>query len=110
MSTKPIVAEFRDRMLITYGSVSVLGNETGDSVEAWEYPDKTIDVFGTGTVTVEGSPDGTNWLGLKDQTGTLISIVVAAASGRAFILENTKFIRAKNTSATGVLAVIACSK
>jgi hypothetical protein len=95
-------------MIVTYAA---LLNENGIGFEAWEFPDKTITVYGTGTVTVEGSPDGTNgWVGLKDQAGAAISLVVAASGAAALILENPKYMRVVNNNATGVLAVITCSK
>lgn len=85
---------------------AALGNESGISFEGWHYADKTVIAFGTGTVTIEGSPDGTNWVGLKDQSGTTISMVLSASTASALILENPRFMRAKNTSGTGALIVI----
>jgi hypothetical protein len=93
-------------LIVTYAA---LGNETGASFEAHAFPDKTVTVYGTGTVTIEGSADGTNWVGLKDQTGTTISIVVAAAAASAYILENPRWMRAKNTSGTGAyISIVGC--
>lgn len=85
---------------------AALGNEAGLSFVGWHWPDKTITAYGTGTVTVEGSNDGTNWVGLKDQTGATISMVLSASAATAFILENPTYMRAKNTSGTGALVVI----
>lgn len=107
MSTKRTIEPGSDTLIVTYAA---LGNESGDAFEAYQFPDKTIDAFGTGTVTVEGSPDGTNWTGLKDQSGTTISMVLAASGARALILENPRFMRAKNTSGTGALVVFTCHK
>jgi len=101
--------DFRDaqQRVITYAA---LGNESGDWFRYPEYPDKTITVYGTGTVTVEGSADGVHAIALKDQTGAAISLVVAGTSASAFILENPVFMRVVNNNATGVIATVTCSK
>ena len=108
MATSRTITRLGDSMIVSYAS---LGAENGLGFEAWEFPDKTINVYGTGTVTVEGSPDGANgWVALKDQAGAAISLVVAATGAMALILENPKYIRVVNNNATGVLAVVTCSK
>lgn len=107
MSTAFTQQRFKDRLIITYAA---LGNENGLGFDCALYPDKTITVFGTGTVTVQGSPDGTNWVALKDQAGAAISLVIAASTASAVILENPAFMRAVNNNAAGALVNIVCSK
>ena len=66
------------------------------------FADKTIHVVGTfgsnGTVVIEGSNDGTNWLTLNDPTGVALSFT---ATGLKTILENPKEIRPNVTAGDG---------
>lgn len=41
---------------------------------------QVIGTFGGATVILQGSNDGTNWVGLKDTSGTAISLTAAGAA------------------------------
>lgn len=79
-----------------------MGNaDTGSSVKAPDYPDKTFQItgtFGGATVTIEGSNDGTNWETLTDVAGNSASYTAAAM---AAIAENPLYIRAATTGGSG---------
>lgn len=78
-------------ILITWTPV-----DTGDTCVAVSLPkhnDVSVQGIGTfsgSTLTVEGSNDGTNFIGLRDPTQTAISMT--AADIRA-ILEHTRYVR-----------------
>ncbi len=82
-----------------------LGNENGLAIEGWLWPDKTVQAYGVGTVTVEGSNDASHWVALNNLAGTPISLD-ASAKASSVILENPRYIRAVNTSGSGALVVI----
>ena len=80
-------------------------SETGVAAEYPEYGDKTVAITGTfgGAVTLEGSNNGTAWVGLKDaQSGAAIS---AIADSIFVIKENTKFIRPVAAAAVGSVSI-----
>jgi hypothetical protein len=82
---------------------NLTASENGDAAEYPEHGDKTVSITGTfgGAITIEGSNDGTTWVGLKDaQSGSAIS---ATSNGIFVIKENTKFIRP--VAAAGVAGV-----
>jgi hypothetical protein len=68
--------------------------ETGTSLKAEVamYSDITVQAVGSGTVTIEGSNDGTNWVALKDLAGAAISLA-AGSNAMSVILEHPFFIR-----------------
>lgn len=105
-TTRTIDFKAPDLAVVKYAS---LGNENGDVFSLPHFPDKTIQATGTGTVTLQGSVNGTNWEPLKDQSGTVISID-SSTDAAALVLENPLFMRAVNTNDTGALIVITCSK
>ncbi len=86
-----------------------LGNENGTAIEGWQWPDKTIQAYGTGTVTVQGSNDNSHWVALTDLSGTAISLD-STAQATSVIKENPRYIRAVNSSASGALVVITGSR
>lgn len=64
--------------------------------------DRTFQVFGTfggGTIVLQGSLDGTNWVTLKDPSSTAISLTSA---GLRAVLEGVTYIRPAVTAGTGV--------
>jgi len=68
-------------------------NDTGEEVELPEHADLCVQItgdFGGGSVTFEGSNDGSTWAGLNDPTGTAISL---SAAGMAQVLEKPRFVR-----------------
>ena len=72
-----------------------------------EYPDRSVQVSGTfgagGTVVIEGSNNGTNWITLTDQLGTALSFTGADI---APIMEVTRYIRPRVTAGDGTTAIV----
>ena len=63
--------------------------------------DKTVSVtgtFGTATVVIQGSNDGTNWFTLTDAADAALSFT---AAGLSEILENPLYIRPSASGGTG---------
>jgi hypothetical protein len=68
--------------------------DTGTPQSDSSLPDKSVQVsgtFGAGTVTLEGSNDGTTYLTLTDPAGAALSFT--AAGGPKQVLQNPKFVR-----------------
>ena len=66
---------------------------TGAAASYPQFNDKTVTVngtFDTGTLTMQGSNDGTNWFTLTDPAGN--NVAFTAAGGKA-IVENPLYIR-----------------
>lgn len=78
---------------------------TGGAVNMARWPDKTVQATGTGTVTVEGSMDGTNWTPLNDQAAAAVSLA-AASDEMNVILENPIFIRVVNAGGTATVTIL----
>ena len=75
--------------------------DTGSTVEMVEANDKSVQIagtFGSATVVLQGSNDGTNWATLADPQGTAISKTAAAIEQ---VLEHTRYIRAVTSGGTG---------
>lgn len=94
------------------GSVTVVkfaGATTNDTTAAIEWAtfgDRSVQVagtFGGGTVTIEGSNDGSNWATLADAQGNALTITTAKIEQ---ILEATRYMRAAVTGGTGVSLTI----
>ncbi|NTS33896.1 hypothetical protein HQ945_21790 [Phyllobacterium sp. BT25] len=99
-------------------TVSIIGNRataqwagetgTGGAVQLSLFPDKTVQATGTGTVSVQGSRDGTNWFALKNTNNTPAAISLAAASNAAdTIRENPPFIRVVVAGGTATITITA---
>lgn len=68
-------------------------DETTSSYECAGFADKTVQVIGTvgaGTVTIQGSNDGTNFVALTDGIGNSLAF---SAVGIKLIGENPRYIR-----------------
>ena len=69
-------------------------NDNGRALELPVYPEKTVHILGTfgsgGTVKIQGSNDGTNWIDLTDTRGNTISKI---ATYLGTIAENPRYIR-----------------
>lgn len=80
-------------------------NDDGEAVSRPSYPDKTVqgagDFGANGAITMEGSPDGTNWGTLRDHAGT--DIIITDETPR-LIAENTLWIRPRATAGTAMSA------
>lgn len=95
------------------GWSGLLNGDTGAAVELVDYADKTCTVTGTfgtgGSITLEGSNNGTNWFALTDaQT----QAVTKTAAGMELIVENPRYIRPSVTAGDGTtnLAVQICCR
>lgn len=102
----------RDIVLVTW--TGLLNGDTGSAVGLANFADKTMQVTGTfgsgGSVTMQGSNDGTNWFTLVDPQGNALTKTSAAGE---LILENPVYIRPNVTAGDGTtsLAVtVACRR
>ncbi len=87
--------------LVTYDNLDEL-DTSPPSIEMAEWADKSVQVVGTfngGTVVIEGSNDGTNWVTLTDPQGNAISKTSAFIEQ---ILEVTRYVRPRVSAGTGV--------
>jgi len=78
-------------------------NDTAIATQFQGSGDRCFSVTGNfgagGTVLLEGSNDDTNYFGLKDASGTAISLT---AAGIRQVLEGPKYIRPRVSAGTGV--------
>ncbi|WP_457301569.1 hypothetical protein [Phyllobacterium sp. P5_D12] len=106
MPVTPQVWDSQDTITVTWTA------ETGNGLAAnvSEYPDKTVQrLAGTGTVTLEGSMDGTNWIGLKDASTAAPNTAISLATGTntaAVVLEHTIFVRAVVAGGTATVMLV----
>lgn len=100
MATTPIEKQSGNSKTWTYTDL----NTTGTAFEGWMFPDKTIQATGTGTVTFEGSPNGTDFAALNDTSGAAISLT-ASSEDAAVVLENTKWFRAIVAGGTATVVI-----
>jgi hypothetical protein len=73
----------------------------GRAVQWVDYSDRTFTAtgtFGGGTLTIEGSNDGTNWVTLSDAAGG--GNATATAATALTIVELTRFVRPNLTGST----------
>lgn len=80
----------------------LLNGDTGAPFEGGDWVDRCVQVFGTfgtgGTLTVQGSNNGSNWNTLKDSFGTAIQLTSA---GVVQVMEVTRYIRPSITAGDG---------
>lgn len=83
-------------------------NETGTGVQGTvaRYTDITIQATGTGTVTIEGSNNGTNWVALNDTSGAAISLA-AASNAMGVLKEHPYYIRPVVAGGTATIIALA---
>lgn len=79
---------------------------TGVAADVSNYPDVTIQATGTGTVTVEGSNDGTNWVALNDVGGAAVSLA-AASNAMSVLKEHPVMIRPVVAGGTATVVALA---
>lgn len=91
----------------------LLNGDTGEPVELIDYADKTATITGTfgtgGSITIQGSNDGTNWFAMTDaQT----SAVTKTAAAMEQLIENPRYVRPNVTAGDGTtsLAVQICCR
>lgn len=87
---------------------ALANGETGDSAQAPQHPDKSIQVSGAVTsLTIQGSNDGTNWATLHDTLGADLTFT---AAGIKAVLENTLYIRPGPLTSGGAVKVVVVGK
>lgn len=81
-------------------------DDSGAPVELVDYADRTATITGTfgsgGSVTLQGSNDGTNWLSLTDPQGNAITKTAAAME---VLLETPRYIRPLVTAGDGTTSL-----
>ena len=95
------------RGVYTYTWTPLANGDDGGPIDpnkgAQIFADKTVHVYGNfgtgGTLVVQGSNDGTQWVTLNDHVGTAISLT---ALGLVAIAENPAYIRPFISAGTGV--------
>lgn len=106
MPTTPTIWDSQDNITVTWTA------ETGNGVAAnvTEYPNKSVQrLGGTGTVTLQGSNDGTNWIDLKDAATALPNTLITLATGTntcSKVVEHTAFVRAVVTGGTATVVLL----
>jgi hypothetical protein len=84
-------------------SWTAIGNgDDGSPLEAHDHADRSVQVIGTfgsgGTLVLEGSNDGTNWVTLTDPQGNDVSFT---AAGIEQVQEITRYMRPNCTAGDG---------
>jgi hypothetical protein len=91
-------------VLITW--TGLLNGDTGAPVEGVDYADRTLQISGTfgagGSVTIEGSNDGTNYLALTDPQGNAVTKTAAALE---VIEESPRYVRPNVTAGDGTTSL-----
>lgn len=81
-------------------------NADGNSLTAEQYADKSVQVTGTpgvgGSVSLQGSNDGTNWATLTDPQGNALTFT---AVGIKMVAEATRYIRPLVTAGDGTTSL-----
>ena len=90
-----------------YTWAALANGDSGKPISIVDFPDKTITFTGTfgagGSVTLEGSNDGTNFFPLKDPSG---SAITKTAAGAAVVVEHPLQIRPHVTAGDGTTAIV----
>lgn len=83
-------------------------DDSGSPVELVDFPDKTVAITGTfgvgGSITMQGSMDGTNWFALTDPQGNAIT---KTAAGMELIVEAPRYVRPLVTAGDGTTSLTA---
>src|SRR2546426_4502631 len=91
-------------LLVTW--VLTTANNVGIAIELPEWADKTAtvgetgDVYGAGTVTVEGSNNGTDFVTLNKANQGTAGLSYTTGNNLAGVIENPRFVRAVLTGST----------
>lgn len=97
--------EFAHGVLYTWSGI--LNLDTGNWVEMTEYGDRTFQLTGTfgtgGSVTMQGSNDGTNAFSLTDPQGN--AVTKTAAAGET-LMETPRYIRPNCTAGDGATSLV----
>lgn len=89
-------------VLATWTGLTFTSTDTGEPFSYPDYPDMTVTFEGTfgtgGSITLQGSNDGTNWYALTDAQGNAIT---KTAAGMEVIEEHPLYIRPSVTAGDG---------
>lgn len=114
MATRDFTYATNPRTLATEGVdvlswSGLLNTDDGNPVELPNYADRSIQVTGTfgagGTVAIEGSIDGTNYVVLTDPQGNDLNITSSSKRIEA-IAEMTRYIRPRVTAGDGTTSLV----
>jgi hypothetical protein len=99
-------AAFGDTLKLVTWSALTTTNSDGSPFEFQDWADRCVQVFGTfgagGSVSIQGSNDGTNWATLNDSNGTALTFT---AAGIKQALETAVYIRPKVTAGDGTTSL-----
>lgn len=103
----PTITSLESGMQVKLVEWEALANgDTGLPVELVDYADQTVTVEGTfgtgGSVTLQGSNDGTNYHSLTDPQGNAIT---KTAAGIEHVTETPRYIRPNVTAGDGSTAL-----
>jgi len=108
MATRTHVGVWLSKGVYRVTWTGLLNGDVGDDVDLGMFPDKSVQVEGTfgtgGTISVEGSNDGTNRRILNDSRGEGNPLTLTAADVRV-VLENTKQVRPNVTAGDGTTSL-----
>jgi hypothetical protein len=88
-------------------TVTAVGGDTSGPIAFGAWADASVQFagsFGTSTVSIEGSNDGTNWAVLNDAQGNALSAVNTGKIEQ--ILESVRYKRVVVSAGTGAVSVI----
>ena len=95
-NTRTILAQWAD----------LANGDEGEALPFSQYADKTVQVVGTfgagGSVTIEGSNNGTDWAVLADAQGNALNITSAKIEQ---VLEVTQYVRPRVTAGDGTTSI-----
>lgn len=107
MATKPVTVSYAPNgaangALVSWSALTFSGTDDGAPYEGVDFSDRTVQFDGTfgtgGSITLEGSNDGTNWFPLTDPQGNAIT---KTAAGLEVIEENPRYVRPRVTAGDG---------
>lgn len=107
------LSEVGNAALVTWTPLTFTGSDVGAPVQWVEYADRCVQVTGTfgagGSVTIEGSNDGTNYAALADPQGNALTITAAKLEQ---VLELPRYVRPRVTAGDGTtsLTVTICMR
>lgn len=106
MAVQDFTSETIGTMVRLFTWTGLANGDTGDPVSIVDYADLTATLEGTfstgGSVTLEGSNDGTNYYALTDPQGNAIT---KTAAGIESVTETPRYIRPSVTAGDGSTSI-----
>lgn len=94
-------------VLVTWTPMTFSGADVGSPFEHADYGDRTVQFEGTigagGSISLQGSNDGTNWVVLTDPQGN--AITKTAIGSIEVIAENPRYVRPAVTAGDGTTSL-----